>query len=76
MGQASSYTYSVSSNGAAADWYWQVTRNQEVIARGLATTEILARANAMKAALSHADPGQQNPPPYLEDSSPPSLGPV
>jgi CRP-like cAMP-binding protein len=33
-----SYTYNVSSNGAAADWYWQVTRDQEIITRGIATS--------------------------------------
>jgi hypothetical protein len=70
----SPYNYNVSSNGAAHDWYWQVTRNQEIITRGIATTQVLARAKAMRAALSHADPGRQNAPPYLEDPSPPSFG--
>jgi hypothetical protein len=68
---ASSYTYNVSSNGAAGDWYWEVTSHGEIIARGLAATEALARADALRGALSHVDPRPQNLPPYLEDPLPP-----
>ena len=68
---ASSYTYNVSSNGAAGDWYWEATNRGEIIARGLAATATLARAAAMRAALSHLDPRPENLPPYLEDPLPP-----
>jgi len=50
-------SYSISSNGAAGDWYWQVTNRGEIIARGLATPEAVARADAIRAALSHVRPG-------------------
>ena len=68
---ASSYTYNVSSNGAAGDWYWEITNRGEIITRGLAITEALARAEAMRAALSHVDPRPENLPSYLEDPLPP-----
>jgi hypothetical protein len=68
---ASSYTYNVSSNGAAGDWYWEITNRGEIIARGLAITEALARAEAMRAAISHVDPRPENLPSYLEDPLPP-----
>jgi len=68
---ASSYTYNVSLNGATGDWYWEATNRGEIIARGLAATETLARADAMRAALSHVDPRPENLPPYLEDPLPP-----
>jgi hypothetical protein len=67
VAQASPYTYNVSSNGAAGDWYWEVTSHGEIIARGLAPTEVLARADALKAAQSHLAPRPENLPPYLED---------
>ena len=60
-----------SSNGATGDWYWEATNRREIIARGLAATETLARADAMGAALSHVDPRPENLPPYLEDPLPP-----
>jgi len=68
---ASSYTCNVSSNGAAGDRYWEVTNRGEIIARGLAATEALARADAMRAALSHVDLRPENLPLYLEDPSSP-----
>ena len=67
---ASSYTYNVSSNGAAGDWYWEATNRGEIIARGLAATQAQARTDAMRAALSHVDPRPENLPPYLEDPLP------
>ena len=67
---SSSYTYNVSSNGAAGGWYWEVISHGEIIARGLAATEALARADALRAALSHVDPRPENLPPYLEDPLP------
>jgi hypothetical protein len=67
---ARSYTYNVSSNSAAGDWYWEVANRGQIIARGLAATEVLARADALRAALSHVDPRPENLPPYLEDPLP------
>jgi len=64
---ASSYTYYVSSNGAAGDWYWEVTDRGVIIARGLAATQALARADALRVALSHVDPRPKNLPPGVED---------
>jgi hypothetical protein len=68
--RARPYTYNVSSNGAAGDWYWEVTNRGQIIARGLAATATLARADAMRAALSHVDPRPENLSPYLEDPLP------
>jgi hypothetical protein len=70
VASASTYTYNISANGAAGDWYWEVTCRWEIIARGLAATEVLARADALTAALSHVDPWPENLPAYLEDPSP------
>ena len=58
--RARPYTYNVSSNGAAGDWYWEVTTRGQIIARGVAATEVLARADALRAALSHVDPRPEN----------------
>jgi hypothetical protein len=41
---ASTFTYNICSNGAAGDWYWEVTNRGKIIARGLAATEVFARA--------------------------------
>jgi hypothetical protein len=65
--EKAAYTYNISSNGPAGDWYWEVTSHGEIIARGLAATEALARADAIRAALSHVDPRPENLPRYLED---------
>lgn len=70
MASASTYTYNICSNGAAGDWYWEVTNRGEIIARGLAATEVMARADALTAALSHVDPRPEDMPAYLEDPSP------
>ena len=61
------FTYNISPNGACGDWYWEVTWGGEIIARGLAATEALARADAISTAISHVDPRLENLPPYLED---------
>jgi hypothetical protein len=66
------YTYNISSNGAAGDWYWEVTSCGEIIARGLAATEALARADAISTAVSHVDRRPENLPPYLEEPLAPS----
>jgi hypothetical protein len=62
--EKAAYTYNISSNGAAGDWYWEVTRHGEIMARGLAATEALARADAMSTAV---DPRLKNLPLYFED---------
>jgi hypothetical protein len=54
---AKRYSYSISPNGAAGDWYWQVSNRGEIIGRGLAATEAMARAEAMRAARFHVRPG-------------------
>jgi hypothetical protein len=48
-------SYSVSANGPAGDWYWEVIADRNIIARGLAPTRVRARADAEKAAASHAE---------------------
>ena len=65
------FTYNISPNGACGDWYWEVTWGGDIIARGLAATEALARADAIGAAVSHVDRRPDNVPPYLNDPSPP-----
>jgi hypothetical protein len=65
------FAYNISPNGACGDWYWEVTSHGEIIARGLAATEALARADAIGAAVSHVDRRPDNLPPYLNDPSPP-----
>jgi hypothetical protein len=59
----------VSSNGASGDWYWEIACHGEIIARGLAATHALARADAIRAAVSQLDPRRENPAPCLEDAS-------
>jgi hypothetical protein len=75
MALASSYTYNISSNissnGSADGWYWEVLSRGEIIGRGLAATEAMARADAMSAAVSHVDPRPKDLPSYLEDPIPP-----
>ena len=65
--EKASYTYNISSNGAPGDWYWEVTCHGEIIARGLAATEALARADAISTAVSHVDRRPENLPPHLEE---------
>jgi hypothetical protein len=59
--EKAAYTYNISSNGAASDWYWEVTSRGEIIARGLAATQTLARVDARKAVASHVDPNAARP---------------
>ena len=66
------FTYNISPNGACGDWYWEVTWGGDIIARGLAATEALARADAIGAALSHVDRRPENLPLYLEEPLAPS----
>ena len=65
--QGPAFTYNISRNSDRGDWYWEVTNHGEIIARGLAATEVFARADALTAALSHVDPRPEHLPPYLED---------
>jgi hypothetical protein len=51
--------------------YWDTSRG-EIIARGLAATQAVARAEALRAARSHVDPPPENLPSYLEEVLPPS----
>ena len=44
------FTYNISPNGLAGDWYWEVAFNRQIIARGLAPTMEQARADAVTAA--------------------------
>jgi hypothetical protein len=65
--QKTALNYNISPNGACGDRYWEVNCGGDIIARGLAATERLARADAMRAAFSDVDPRPENLPPYLED---------
>ena len=46
-------------------------RLRDRVPRSVAATQTLARADAMRAALSHVDPRPENLPSYLEDPLPP-----
>jgi len=48
--QRTPFTYNVSPNGAGGDWYWEVTCGGHVVARGLAATQVEARAEAILSA--------------------------
>jgi hypothetical protein len=50
MDRENALSYSVSTDGPAGNWCWQVVSDRNVIARGLAPTRVRARAEAMKAA--------------------------
>jgi hypothetical protein len=71
---ASPYSYNISANGAAGNRYWDVTSDGEVIARGLAATQALARADAMTAARLHGDSRPQMLP--AVSKIPPTLSPL
>jgi hypothetical protein len=46
-------SYRISANGSAGDWYWEVTSDRTIIARGVAPTTVRARVDALNAARSH-----------------------
>ena len=49
--------YNVSQNGVNGDWYWEViTPDHEIIARGLASSSVEARVEAMRAGASYVMP--------------------
>jgi hypothetical protein len=52
MARENTLFYTVSANGPAGDWYWEVISDRNIIARGLAPTKVRARADALKAAAS------------------------
>jgi hypothetical protein len=60
----------VSSNAAARGWCWEVISDGRVIERGLAATEVLARADAIRAVLCKGDRWAEIYRPCLEDQSP------
>jgi len=53
MAQKSAFSYRVSRNGPAGDWYWEVISDRKIIDRGLAPTRAEARAQALKVARSY-----------------------
>jgi hypothetical protein len=56
MAQEAALTYSVSPNGPAGDWYWEVACGGDIVARGLAAKPVQARADAIRSARAfHAD---------------------
>ena len=48
MSRKTSYSYNISSNGAAGDWYWDVTLRDEIVTRGLADTQMQDRVDAIR----------------------------
>jgi hypothetical protein len=53
MARENTLSYTVSAKGPTGDWYWEVSSDRNIIARGLAPTSVRARADALKAAVSH-----------------------
>jgi hypothetical protein len=54
--QDTAFTYNISPNGTCGDWYWEVMRSGDIVARGLAATPVKARADAMRSTrVLHAD---------------------
>ena len=60
MARENALSYSVSANGLAGDWYWEVTSDGNVIARGLSPTTVRARADALKNAASRVEPQSED----------------
>jgi hypothetical protein len=54
----SRFSYNISPNGVADDWYWEVSCGGYIVARGLAATRKQARADAKGAVVggSHVQP--------------------
>jgi hypothetical protein len=50
------FTYNIFPNGAAGDWYWEVTCGGDIVARGLADTREEARADAVISTRAHPAP--------------------
>jgi hypothetical protein len=49
------FTFRVSPNGGAEEWYWEITCDGTIVARGLAPTRVRARADAIVAAGSYVE---------------------
>jgi hypothetical protein len=60
MARENALAYSVSANGLAGNWYWEVTSDGNVIARGLSPTTVRARADALKNAASRVEPQSED----------------
>jgi hypothetical protein len=61
MAQDRQLAYHISPNGPA-HWYWDITLRAEIIARGLASTRVQARADAIEAAASYVKSLEDFPP--------------
>ena len=48
--EKAAYTYNISPNGACGDWYWEVLCSGNIVARGLAATQVKARVKAIRSA--------------------------
>jgi hypothetical protein len=61
--------YKVFPSGRAGKWYWEVTCCGAIVARGLASTRVRARAHALTAAASYyvEAPSEDDPTPQLEE---------
>lgn len=44
------FTYNISPNSACGDWYWEVMCSGDIVARGLAATQVEARVEAIRSA--------------------------
>jgi hypothetical protein len=64
--QRTTFTYNISPNGSAGDWYLEVTCGGDVVARDLAATPMEARADAILSARAY--------PAATEPSRAPALG--
>jgi hypothetical protein len=53
MAQENALFYRVCQNGSAGDWYWEVISYRKIIDRGLSSTRVRARAQALQVAASH-----------------------
>jgi hypothetical protein len=49
------FTFRVSPNGGTEEWYWEITCDGTIVARGLAPTRVRARADAIVAAESYVE---------------------
>ena len=54
------FTYKVSQNGRAGNWYWEVSCRGSIVARGLAHTRVRARADAITAAAPYVEGPSQD----------------
>jgi hypothetical protein len=50
-------TYRVFPNGTAGGWYWEVTSDRQIIARGLASSHVRAAASFIENSAEELSPG-------------------